>query len=140
MSNYSSRRRLDIRAEPTSIDRKNPTTKSLYESTNYSESDNESWIENQQGKYFESYETVHISKDLIYVGPVSRCTGKFHGFGRIMTEKGEQIYEGKIPIRYPVTLTGNFENGKYEGYGKIFNILKSNFPQSSKAGLYSISN
>lgn len=46
--------------------------------------------------YFEAFDSVQITKDLLYVGPVDRTTGKFNGYGRVMTSKGELIYEGNI--------------------------------------------
>lgn len=46
--------------------------------------------------YFEAFDSVQITKDLLYIGPIDKTTGKFNGFGRVMTSKGELIYEGKL--------------------------------------------
>jgi hypothetical protein len=45
--------------------------------------------------YFQAFESVQITKNLVYIGPIDKNTLKFNGLGRIMTSKGEMIYEGK---------------------------------------------
>jgi hypothetical protein len=56
--------------------------------------------------YFEAFDSVQITKDLLYIGPIDKTSGKFNGFGRVMTSKGELIYEGKHAL-FPIFLTQN---------------------------------
>lgn len=65
--------------------------------------------------YFEKYDSIPINDYLKYIGPIKG--GKFHGLGRIMTNKGEMVYEGE------------FYQGKYDGKGKLWNFLKKSRPK-----------
>ena len=58
---------------------------------------------------FNIIETVHLTKELKYVGNIEN--GKFHGFGRLLTNRGDLIYEG------------DFVEGRYEGFGKLWNYI-----------------
>ena len=55
--------------------------------------------------YFQAYDSIPINDFLKYIGPVK--SGKFHGLGRIVTNKGEIVYEGE------------FYQGRYDGKGKL---------------------
>jgi hypothetical protein len=65
--------------------------------------------------YFQQCTTYQINDYLRYVGPISNK--KFHGFGKILTKKDDLVYEGE------------FYKGKYDGRGKMFNILAKTNPQ-----------
>jgi len=74
-----------------------------------------------ENKGYNIIETVHLTKELKYVGNIEN--GKFHGFGRLLTNKGEMIYEG------------NFVLGRYQGFGKLWNYINktgSIFPGNDK--------
>lgn len=54
-------------------------------------------IKGKQAKiYFQKIVSVKISRSLQYVGPVDITSKKFEGYGKILTKKGEIIYEGKL--------------------------------------------
>lgn len=65
--------------------------------------------------YFQKYDSIPINDYLRYIGPIKN--GKFHGLGRIITSKGEIVYEGE------------FYQGKYDGKGKLWNFLKKSKPK-----------
>lgn len=65
--------------------------------------------------YFQKYDSVAINDYLRYIGPIKN--GKFHGLGRIVTNKGDIVYEGE------------FFQGKYDGKGKLWNFLKKSKPK-----------
>ena len=44
--------------------------------------------------YFQKIKTVNIANGLMYIGAIDPISLKFHGSGKIVTEKGEIIYEG----------------------------------------------
>lgn len=60
--------------------------------------------------YFLTFEKIKISDALYYIGPTKN--NLFHGFGKLVTNKGYVIY------------VGYFYEGKYDGKGKLYNFFK----------------